>query len=161
MERKILELIAGDRLDIPLSSMHQKLAKSKKNSAENIADVLASINNRRFDGERVYAKVKDEDKERARGMKEAIEEFDEEFPKYGKILRGKIIEKRIKREKHLYFGINEGCKLTSEDYGGIMMGLGLSERVALNLYPEIMEISRKLEKARDEERSIIVGSYED
>lgn len=155
MERRILELIAADRLDIPLSSMDQKVRRIRMDIGKEIAESIDG----RFLGERVYARVKDEDKEKARGMKEAIAEFEQEYPKYGAVLRGKIAEKRILREKHLYFGVNEGRKLTSDDYMGIMTNLGLTPGVAASLYPDLMDISRKLSKARQEERSVIVGKY--
>lgn len=157
MERKILELITRDRLELPLSSIEQKLRRTRTKIAKNISEYCK--NDSRFVGERSYAFSETEDKERARGMKEAVAEFSEDFPKYGKILQGKIAEKRTKAEKHLYFGMNEGCRLTAEDYLGVMQSLGLSERVSRALYPELMEVSRKLSKARNEDRSVIVGSY--
>ncbi len=155
MERQILELIATDRIEIPLSSLDQKLRRDRMQIGSEIAESLVD----KFDGERVYARVAEEDKERARGMKEAIAEFGQEFPKYGAILKGKIAEKRILREKHLYFGVKEGRRLTSDDYMGVMTSIGLTPAVASALYPDLMEISRKLSRARQEERSIIVGKY--
>ena len=155
-EKQILELVASDRLHIPLSSMYQKLKKTKKSSAEEIAESLGKV---RFVGDRSYAFVKKEDKEKARGMKEAIAEFSIDFPKYGKILQGKIAEKRTKSEEHLYFGTNPGSRLTADDYIEVMQNLGLTENTARSLYPDLMDISRKLSRSRDEERSIIVGKY--
>lgn len=156
MEKQILELIARDRIEIPLSSMDNKLRRLKSASAKDLAGKLGSD---RFDGERTYAFVETEDKDRARGMKEAIAEFSEEFPKYGEIIRGKIAEKRAISEEHLYFDIKPGCKLTSSDYVHVMTDLGLSEGTAKGLYPDLMDVSRKLERKRNEERSIIVGKY--
>lgn len=156
-ETQILQLIASDRLDIPLSSMHQKLQKSNKKSAKNIAEILDSA---RFIGQRSYAFVQSEDKEKARGYKEAVAEFSQEFPKYGAILMGKVTEKRVKAERHLYFGMSAGSRLTQDDYVGVMQSLGLSEASARSLYPDLMDISRKLSRSRDEERSILVGKYE-
>lgn len=156
MEQKVLELIAKDRIHIPVSSWEGKLKRARKSIALNIADEMKDS---RYAGERVYAYVKDEDKERARGAKEAIAEFAKEYPQYGKILLGKIAEKRIRSEQHLYFGINPNCRLTADDYIDVMQSLGLSEATARNLYPDIMDVSRKLEAKRDEERSIIVGKY--
>ena len=40
-----------------------------------------------------------------------------------------------------------------------MQDLGLSESVARSLYPDLINVSRKLAKAREEERSILVGKY--
>lgn len=156
MEQQIITLIARDRLEIPLSSMYQKVRKAKKKEAESLADLLGGTS---FRGERTYAFIESEDKERARGLKEAVAEFSEEFPKYGIILQGKIAEKRVIAEEHLYFGVNPGCRLSTEDYIGVMQSLGLSEQVAKNLYPDLINVSRKLVKAREEERSVIVGKY--
>lgn len=157
MERKILELVAADRIEIPLSSMDQKLRRTRLSLGSELADLVGSG----YVGERVFARVVDEEKEKARGMKEAIVEFEQEFPKYGAVLRGKIAEKRILREKHLYFGVNEGKRLSSDDYMSVMQSVGLTPAVASALYPDLMEISRKLAKARQEERSVIVGKYEE
>jgi len=90
-------------------------------------------------------------------MKEAVKEFSEEFPKYGAILQGKIAEKRAVKETNLYFGVNPGCKLTSQDYMEVMINLGFTEAAANNLYPEIMKASRKLAKLGDGKRSILVN----
>ena len=75
------------------------------------------------------------------------------------ILQGKIDEKRKLAEEHLYFGVNTGCRLTTEDYIDVMRGLGLSEGVARNLYPDLINVSRKLAKASEEDRRVIVGKY--
>ena len=133
MENEFITLIAQDRLEIPLSSMYQKVKKTKVKAAKNLAERLG---NERFESHRIYAFVKEEDKDRARGIKDAVAEFSEEFPKYGVILAGKIAEKRTIAEKHLYFGVNAGCRMTTEDYIGVMISLGLSEQVAKNLYPD-------------------------
>lgn len=156
MEQEIITLIAKDRLEIPLSSMYQKIKKAKSKEAKGLAERLGFS---RFSGERTYAFVESEDKERARGMKEAVTEFAEEFPKYGTILLGKIAEKRSIAEEHLYFGVNQGCRLTTDDYVSVMQSIGLSESVARSLYPDLINVSRKLAKAREEERSTLVGKY--
>ena len=43
-ERQVIELIAKDRLSIPLSSMYQKIKKRKKADAEGLAKVLGLDN---------------------------------------------------------------------------------------------------------------------
>jgi hypothetical protein len=156
MESEIITLIAKDRLEIPLSSMYQKVKKAKSKESKNLADLLGG---KRFSGERTYAFVQEEDKERARGLKEAVAEFSADFPKYGRILQGKIAEKRVVAEQHLYFGVQPGCRLTTDDYIAAIQSVGLSESVARNLYPDLINVSRKLAKAREEERSAIVGKY--
>ncbi len=72
---------------------------------------------------------------------------------------GKVAEKRVRAEEHLYFGVHSGCRLATDDYIGVMQTLGLSESSARSLYPDLLNVSRKLAKAREEERSVIVGKY--
>lgn len=153
LERQILELITADRLDIPISSMSGKLKRLKPKLAKAIDLEDAGC----FKGERVYARIEDEELLKARGMKEGIEVFEREYPTQGKILRDYIEEQREIREKHLYFGMHDGCRLTADDYMGIMTDLGFTEGTARNLYPELMDVSRKLSRARDEERRILIG----
>ena len=154
MENTIIQLIAKDRIHIPLSSLDAKLKRSKPDLAKVIAKELGET---QYDGCRVEAHVAFEDKNRARGMKEAIAEFSEEFPKYGEILKGKISEKRAISEQHLYFGMKENTRLTSEDYMGVMDSLGVSNAAAKNLYPSLMDVSRNLSNKRKETRSILIG----
>ena len=109
-EKQILELIAMDRIEIPVSSMSGKMKRRKPNLAKAID---LSQYGGSFKGDRAYARIKKEDKDKARGMREGIEAFSEKFPKYGRILQGIIDEKRTLSETHLYFGINPGRKLAS------------------------------------------------
>ena len=153
IERQIIELIATDRTDIPISSMSGKLKRMKPKMAQAI-DFEGRTS---YQGERVYARVQYEEKEKARGMREGVEAFADRFPQYGKILNGIIEEKRVERETHLYFGLQEGRRLTADDYMGAMQNLGFTEGTAKSLYPELMDISRNLSKKRDEERSILIG----
>lgn len=161
MEQQVIRLVAQDRIEIPLSSMYQKLKKAKSRDAKGLAEVVRNLDGQEFEGNRTFAYFQREDKERARGMKEAVAEFSQEFPKYGVILQGKIAEKRVRNEEHLYFGVNPGSRLTSDDYLEVMQSLGLSEGTARSLYPDLMEVSRMLSKARQEERSVIVGRYDE
>ncbi|HRZ85201.1 MAG TPA: hypothetical protein P5277_00290 [Candidatus Paceibacterota bacterium] len=152
VERQIIGLIAADRIDIPISSMSGKLKRMKPKLAEEIAFPGSN-----YQGERVYARIEEEDKMKARTTREAINEFKEAYPTHGKVLEGLIAEKRLQKETHLYFGVNEGCRLTSDDYMGVMTDLGFTPAVAASLYPELMDISRKLSRKRSEERSILIG----
>jgi len=159
MEQQIIALIAKDRLEIPLSSMYQKIKKAKAKDAKGLAELIKESEGHEFESARTYAHVDKEDKEKARGMKEAVAEFAKEFPKYGSILLGKIAEKRVIAEEHLYFGVNPGCRLTTEDYLTILQSTGLSEGTARAMYPDLINVSRKLARSREEERSTIVGKY--
>jgi len=157
LEQQIIQLIATDRLDIPISSMSGKLKRQKPKLAQ-------AVDLSEFDGEyygnRVYARVASEDTMKARGMKDAIEEFAQQYPRHGDILKGMIAEQRAVRETSLYFGVNEGKRLTSDDYMSVMESLGFSQTTAERLYPELIETSRTLSKRKsraDEERSILIG----
>ncbi len=154
LERQVIKLIATDRIEIPISSMSGKLKRAKPKLAQVVN--LAEYDNV-FTGDRVYARVKSEDVEKARGMREGVSEFARKFPNYGKILEGLIQEKRKEKETHLYFGVREGRRLTSADYMGVMTKLGFTEARAEGLYQELIEVSRNLSRQRDEERSILVG----
>jgi len=151
IETKIIELIATDRIDKPISSMSGKLKRRKPKLAQAIGL------SKRYDGDRVFAYISRADKSKARGMKEGIEKFAEEFPKYGRILSGYIEEQRTIREKYMVFGMQEGCKVTSDDYLSVMTNLGFTEATSERLYPELMNISRKLTKKRNEcKRDILI-----
>lgn len=152
LERQIIRLNAMDRIEIPISSISGKLKRMKPRFAESLA-----LPDGKYDGERVYARVEFEDKLQARQMKEAVAEFCEENPKYGEILTQKIEDKRSFRETRMYFGVNQGCRLTADDYLGVMSDLGFTEAQARNLYEPLINTSRVIARKRDEERSILIG----
>jgi hypothetical protein len=153
LERQVIELVAADRAYIPVSSMDGKLKRMRVQLAKGI-----TVPNGKYSGERVYARVDDEDCMKARGIKEGIEEFAKQYPKHAEVLAGLIEEKRMERETHLYFGVNPGCRLTADDYLGVMDSLGFTEAQARTLYAPLIETSRAIAKKRDEERSVMLGS---
>ncbi len=155
LERQLIQLNAMDRLEIPISSLSGKLKRMKPKFAESL-----DIPEGRYDGERVYARVEVEDKLKARKMKDAVAEYCEKYPKQGEILTQMIEDKRSERETHLYFGVNDGCRLTAEDYLGVMSSLGFTESQARNLYEPLMNASRSIARKRQEERSVLVGKYD-
>lgn len=155
VERQVIELIAADRLDIPISSMSGKLKRMKPKLAGAI-DLDPS--NGSFQGQRVYARIEAEDKLKARGMQDGIERFEQEFPEQGEVLRRYIEEERSVRETHFYFGVNEGCRLTADDYLAVMTKMGFTESQARNLYEPIIEAGRRISRKREEaERSVLIG----
>ena len=155
LERQLIEIVALDRIDRPISSMSGKIKRRKPKLAKAV-DLLDFDG--QYSGDRVWARVQYDDKLKARGLREGIEKFEGQFPKYGRILRGYIEERRTVRETHLYFGTQEGCRVASGDYMGVMQNLGFSEVMSERLYPELMDISRNLARKRDEsERSILIG----
>ena len=157
LEGQLIELIATDRTYIPISSMDGKLKRQRTKLAKGID--LSGLRGK-YSGERVYARTETEDRMKARGMSEGIEAFCEAYPRQGEILRGLIAEQRVQSETHLYFGVNEGSRLSADDYMGVMLDLGFTEATAKRLYPKLMDISRNLSKKRDEERSVLIGGSE-
>lgn len=158
-EKVVLELIATDRLYIPMSSLGKKLERSRKSLAKGIAEVVGTEG---FDGERFYARVEEEDREKARGMREAVDLFKQKHPAYGRELEDMIREKRNVREKHLEFGMQPEKRLTADDYLGVMQSLGFTEATARAMYPDLMQVSYSLQKKRNfEQRSVIVGGSSD
>lgn len=151
-ERQVINLIAADRLAMPINSLGGKLDRMKPKLAQAVE--MPGTN---FHGERVYARVEAVNKEKARTLREGIDAFKEAHPQYGAILEGMIAQTRERKEVHLYFGVNEGSRLSAQDYMEVMSNLGFNERNAIELYPVLMDNSRKLARARDEERSVIIG----
>jgi len=154
VERQVIGLIAADRISIPVRSMGNKLYNKRPKLAKAID---LSWFDEDFVGDRVYARIEKGETIKARGMKNGIEKFEENFPRHGEILRGYIAEEREAREVSMYFGVNDGCRLTSDDYMEVMEDLGFTEMTARRLYPELMNISRNLSRKRDEERSVLIG----
>jgi len=153
LERQVIGLIAADRFSIATSSIDRKLSRMRPVLARAV-----DMPGRAYFGDRVYARVVDEEGMKARGMKEAVNVFCDRHPQYGKELRGLIAEQRTMTEPTLYFGMQPGCRLTSADYLGVMTNLGFTEAQARVLYEPLIETSRGLAKKRDEERSIVLGS---
>jgi hypothetical protein len=152
LERQVISLIAADRLYVPISSMDGKLKRQRKELAQAV-----DMPGKNFNGERVYARLVDEEGKKARGMSEAIKIFCEKHPNYGAELKGLVAEQRTVSEPTLYFGMTEGSRLTSDDYMQVMTDLGFTPAKAENMYQELMTASRKISRARGEERSILVG----
>ncbi len=158
LEKQVIQLIATDRIEVPISSLSGKLKRRKPAMAQSIALPESG----RYTGDRVYARIESEDKMKARTMKEAIGTFSEQYPTHGKVLQGIIAEKRLQKEEHLYFGVNEGCRLTGDDYMTVMKDLGFGEVTARGLYSELIEVSRNLARKRGSpERSVLIGKTYD
>ena len=107
LERQLIELIAADRIDIPISSLSGKLKRLKPKLAAQV-DITQYGNY--FTGERVYARVETDETMKARGMKEGIEEFSKLYPRYGAVLTGLIEEKRIEKERREKTASASSCK---------------------------------------------------
>jgi len=152
-EGKLIELIATDRIEIPISSMSGKLKRQKPVIAKEVSEGF----NVRYSGDRAYARVVSEDKMKARGMKEGIEMFAQQYPEHAAELYEMIEFKRAEKDTSLYFGMKDGCRITADDYMGVMTTLGFSPAMSEQLYPALMDVSRKLSRQRGEERSILIG----
>lgn len=152
-EGRLIELIATDRIEIPISSMSGKLKRQKPEIARGVAEGF----NLRYSGDRAYARVVEEDKMKARGMKEGIEMFAQQYPQHAEVLYAMIEFKRAEKETHLYFGMKDGCRITADDYREVMTNLGFTPAMSEELYPALMDVSRKLSRQRGEERSVMIG----
>jgi hypothetical protein len=153
LEKQVIELVAADRFDIPVSSLSGKLKRMKPKLAEAI-----EVPSNYFQGQRVYARIESEDCMKARGMREGIAEFSKAYPKHGEILNGYIEGERIEKETHLYFGMQPGCRLTADDYLGVMSSLKFTDAQARALYGTLIDVSRDIASKRQEkERSIMIG----
>jgi hypothetical protein len=155
IERQLIQVIATDRIDRPISSMSGKLKRAKKK----LGPLVEIKPGEKYVGERVFARVETEDtKMAARTMREAVDLFAEQYPRHGKILDGYIEETRAGKETHIYFGMHQGKRLTADDYLGVMQNLGFTPATAKSLYPELMDISHKMRRKRNEgDRSILIG----
>lgn len=151
-EKQLLDLIAADRIFVPLSSLDGKLKRMRPKLARAV-----QMPEKTYEGERVYARVEEATTLKARGMKEGIAMFKENYPEYGQVLQDMIDFKRDEKEVNLYFGMHEGCRLNAEDYMQVMQSLGFNERQSVEFYPTLMDVSRRISRARSEERSILIG----
>ena len=124
IERQLVQIIATDRTDIPISSLSGKLKRAKPK----LARAVELGQSRTYEGDRVYARVETEDRMKARGMREGIELFKENYPRHGDILEGLISEQRVLSETHIYFGMNPGCRLTQDDYTTVLTDLREDEK---------------------------------
>lgn len=153
LERQIIQLVATDRLEIPISSLSGKLKRMKPKLAQAL-----SFPGNNYHGQRVYVRVETESTtESARTMREAVNAFAQNYPRHGQILNGMIEETRAAKEVNMYFGVNPGCRLTAEDYLEVMANLGFTETQARNLYEPLIETSRAISRKRNEERKVLIG----
>lgn len=154
IEKYVRKMISLDILYKPFSSLGDKGKRIAEKSARSIVDLIQVAEEK---GKRIFARVEKKDYQKARTLNEGINEFEKKYPKYGKILRDIIAEKRLKRNRYLIFGLQPGFNLAEEDYVRVMMDLGFDRRAASSIYPHIVAMSEKLGKASEsEERSMLL-----
>jgi len=154
-EKIVRKLVAINNLKVPLSSLYQKAKKIENEFALGIQNYV--LQKADF-GNSIQAFVEDEEKQKARGMREGISEFEKQFPRYGRILNGLIEEKRTEREIYLKYGLNDGYTLADSEYVSVMRDIGLSDSEAAHVFPELMNASYRLQKKKKEGlRSILIG----
>ncbi|MFH1358514.1 MAG: hypothetical protein ABIH37_01355 [archaeon] len=153
LERAVIDLVATDRLYIPSSSFDGKLKRRREKKAKAIV-----VPGDDYEGQRSFARVEEEDKQKARGMKEGVAKFVKEFPKYGRILKGMIEEQRTVREKHLHFGMQDKKRLTRDDYLEVLSDMKLGPETAERYLDVALDISRTLTRQRGyADRSVMIG----
>jgi hypothetical protein len=154
VEKFVRWLIASDIVYRPLKSLGEKGIRRLDKTAKEISSLLKEEEEI---GERVFARVERRDEDKARTLREGVNEFVEKYPEHGEILKTIIKKKRRKHNKYLAYGLQEGFKLGEEDYVRVMMDLGFERREAASVYPHILAISERLKKAKEQtERSILL-----
>ena len=154
LENKVRRLIAGDITYRVLKSLGERGNRRLKKRA---VEIVCLLKEGEEPNSRFYVEIERIKEEKARTMRGGINAFKKKYPNYGKILEGLIAEKRIKRNKNLVYRLNKGYKLSEEDYVQIMMDLGFEKREASAMYPHILAISERLEKADEQmERTILL-----
>lgn len=152
IEKYVRNMVALDILSKPLSSLGGKAERRRDKSAKEISDLIKDGES----GERIFARIEKKDEEKARTLREGIDAFKKEYPKYGELLEKTIAEKRKKSNKYLIYGINGGYSLGSEDYMRVMMDLGFNREAACAMYPHLKEIATGMEKANEQEERLIL-----
>ena len=153
LEINVRNLVAYDVISKPLSSLGNKVSRARTSLAKEISGLVREGE----EFERVTAYIERKDEQKARTLREGIDAFKEEHPRYGKILEGLIKEKRLKNNRYLCYGINEGFKLGCEDYRRVMKSVGLEAEQADAMYPHLIELSDRLGEASEQAvRQILV-----
>jgi hypothetical protein len=159
LEREVIGLVATDRLYMPSSSFDGKLERSRPKLGKAIVNLEEfQETGQKFQGERAYARVESVNKSKARDMRAGVEQFAKEFPQYGKILNGMIETERVKKETHLQFGMQDGKRLTKDDYIDVLTNMGLGPVTAEKYCDVALDISRSMNRKRGyEDRSVLIG----
>ena len=154
-EKVVRKLVAINNLRVPLSSLYQKAKNIEKDFALGIQNYV--LQKADF-GNSIQAFIGDEEKQKARGMREGISEFEKQFPRYGRILNGLIEEKRTEREVYLKYGLNNSYTLADSEYVSVMRDIGLTDSEAAHIFPELISASYRLQKKKKEGlRDILIG----
>lgn len=152
IETGIRDLVAYDIMSKPLCSLGQKADRRKDKLAAEVARLLREGE----EFERVDVGIERKSEEKARTLREGIDEFEKKYPNYGKILEGIIQEKRAKSNRYLCYKIKQGYNLGAESYRRIMKDLGLTIQEADAMYPHLKDISDRLGKAGENELRTIL-----
>jgi len=154
IEKLVRILIAGDILYRPLKSLGERGVRRLDKTAKSIYDLIEADGEK---GNRVEARVEESEEEKARTLKEGIDEFSKKYPSQGKMLAEMIEQKRNAKNKCLIYGLKEGYKLSEEDYIQTIMDLGFDKREAASIYPHIISYSEREGKAiQQSERKILL-----
>ena len=154
LEKKVRKLIASDISYRVLKSLGEKGVRRLDKIAREIEEALETEE----ENERFFAQIKTTPEEKARTLRQGIDAFKEEHPRYGLLLEEMIAKKRIQSNKYLFYKLNSGYKLSEEDYVQVIIDLGFERREASAMYPHILSISERLRKADETlERSILLG----
>jgi len=153
IENYVRNMVALDSMFKPLKSLSCKAERRE----DKIAGEIFSLYKSKEDlGERVFVLVEECQEEKARTLRQGIDAFKKEYPSHGDVLEGMIKQKRIKKNKSLVYGLNEGYSLGSEDYIRVMMDLGFDREEACAVYPHIKDASERIGKSSPQEKRKIL-----
>jgi len=91
VEKYVRALIALDALYKPLSSLGDKGKRRAEKSAKGIVSLLKEGEEK---GERIFARVEKSEEERARTLREGIDEFKKQYKEQGEILEEDVVYKK-------------------------------------------------------------------
>ena len=156
LETTVRNMVAFDILSKPLSSLGSKSYRRRDKLAAEAAELVEEEPK----SNRFIAYVEEREEERARTIREGIEEFKKIYPEYGRMLEEMIKQTRVEKNDYFVFGIADGFKLAAEDYRRVMRDLGMSTVQADTMYPHLLDISDELGKARENtKRSILLWIF--
>lgn len=161
-EAEVRKLVAFDQMDIPLSALHNRVDRKHKALAVSLQEPV----DENEDFGCAMAEVVYEDKKKAKAIREAVDDFCEQYPVQGRDLRKMIAVKRTARETYFCYGMPEGRRISSQDYMAALKDVGLTEGHAQALYPRLLEVSRTLQRVRGKRttssglRKVLVGTSE-
>ncbi len=152
LEQVVERMVAFKTLTSPTGSFSDKSKRRLENSGKEAYERLKEVENHCLPKDsNLVGRLRwsDEAVKGARAIRLGIDEFTQKHPRYGKILKESISKHRQIRRAYVEFGVREG-DLPVEFYVDVIKECGITdERVALDLYKTIVEMSKQLGKKEE------------